>query len=100
MFEFDYFGFSLQHGKDDTFSDLDKAMCFLSSKKFDKVRKIRDALSESFKISKHPGLCESEFFKIRYFKKRTVHLEFLDLKLWDKFNLQVAKTRNWLPDNK
>lgn len=35
------------------------------------------------------------FFRIKCFKKGTMHLEFLDEEVWYKFNLTVAKVRGW-----
>lgn len=35
------------------------------------------------------------FFRIKCFKKGTMHLEFLDEEVWYKFNQTVAKVRGW-----
>lgn len=40
------------------------------------------------------------FFRIRGYKKGTMHFEFLDEDVWAKFNIEVAKIRGWeLPQN-
>ena len=45
-------------------------------------------------------LYEWGFFKIRGYKKGTMHFEFIDEDLWYKFNSMVAKSRGWeLPQN-
>ena len=35
------------------------------------------------------------FFRIKAFKKGTMHFEFLDEDIWMKFNQTVAKLRGW-----
>lgn len=40
---------------------------------------------------------ESEYFLIRYWKKGTIHLFFKDEQLWQRFNLEAAKGKKWLP---
>lgn len=35
------------------------------------------------------------FFKIRGFKKGTMHFEFLDEEVWARFNMEVARIRGW-----
>lgn len=42
---------------------------------------------------------ESEYFLIRYWKKGTVHLYFKDERLWQMFNLEAARGKNWLPND-
>jgi hypothetical protein len=40
------------------------------------------------------------FFRIRGYKKGTMHFEFLDEEVWAKFNQAVADIRGWhLPQN-
>ena len=41
---------------------------------------------------------ESTFFKIRFFKKGTVHLTFKDDNVWEKFNVESAKGKMWIGD--
>ncbi|WP_438823232.1 DUF4942 domain-containing protein, partial [Prevotella histicola] len=41
------------------------------------------------------------YFRIKAFKKGTMHFEFLDENIWMKFNQEVAKLRGWvLPKRK
>jgi hypothetical protein len=37
------------------------------------------------------------FFKIKFWRKGTCHIYFKDKDLWDKFNYEVMKGKNWLP---
>lgn len=71
--------------------DIDKAMCFLSGKNFENIKTIVNTVQSST-----DNLCYSEFFKIRYFLKWTLHITFLDEDLWKRFNIQACKGKNWL----
>ena len=44
------------------------------------------------------GWHESAFFRVKAFKKGTIHLEFKDEALWAKFNLTVNKGKNIIGD--
>ena len=35
------------------------------------------------------------FFRIRGYKKGTMHFEFLDEDVWNKFNYEVARIKGW-----
>lgn len=39
---------------------------------------------------------ESTFFRIKFFKKGTVHLEFKDEHAWAEFNRRAAAGKNWI----
>jgi hypothetical protein len=101
-----YSHFSLSY-RSSSFSlhDIDKVMCFISGKKIDNIQTIQDSLSDSFKRARNvyknsafDNTAESTFFKMRYFKKGTLHLEFKDADLWERFNITAAKGKNWLPE--
>lgn len=76
----------------DKLNDLDRTMCLLSSMALSDVMTICDAVEKS--------LGESEFFYIKTYNKGTLHLTFKDKDLLDKFNLEIAKIRNWLPSER
>jgi len=40
------------------------------------------------------------FFRVRGYKKGTMHFEFIDEKVWELFNLTVAKIKGWRLPNK
>lgn len=44
-----------------------------------------------------PGVAESEFFTIRYYKKGTIHFTFKDNSLRERFCIAYAKDKSWLP---
>ena len=75
----------------DTLNDIDKAMCFLQGVKFN------DIISTSSVIESAKFFGEdyqSTFFKIRCYKKGTIHLTFLDMDLLALFN-RVAVKDKW-----
>lgn len=93
--------------------DIDKAMCWLTGRPFDKLdrkprrnpvdfdRFLREdatdmtiaATLESVRVGDQDWH-ESAFFKVRAFKKGTVHLFFKDESLWARFNQAVNKGKN------
>ena len=99
------------------YSDIDKIMCFISGKSYDKIKNpitneleggiltIREALENKMKYlntnknidsTPHNEEFESEFFRIKIYKKGTVHLTFKDEWLWNEFNLRACKNKNWI----
>ena len=78
------------------YDDVDKVMCYLSGEKYETTCLIEHALEAKFRELGRVGsgsfdnVCESKFFKIRFFKKGTIHLEFLDSKLHEEFNLRAC----------
>lgn len=41
----------------------------------------------------------SEHFELVGYKKGTLHMTFRDKDLWERFNIEAAKGKNWIPDN-
>lgn len=114
--------FSTNYHNHDFFDDIDKVLCLLSGKSFPEsqyyentkwkksevkegeVKTILYALREQFDKVGYVGTgdqfdntCESTFFRLKFWKKGTLHFEFKDSKLWEQFNIQVAKGKGWLP---
>jgi hypothetical protein len=86
-----------------TVNDVDRALAMLNAKKLSQVFTARQALERhlaDYKVN-HGALedntVESEHFKLRFFKKGTVHLYFLSEDLWRRFNIAAAQGKNWLP---
>lgn len=99
MVEIDWGGnFKVKYGMysngEELASDIDKAMCFLTNKKYDQIKTIQAAVKEG----NHDKHGFSEFFELRWYKKETLHLTFLDEALWKRFNITACKGKNWLPD--
>lgn len=96
-------GFEVDYRNRDRYSDVDKVMCYLTGEKYETTVLISDALEAKFKELGRVGsgtfdnVCESKFFKLRFFKKGTIHLEFLDSHLHEEFNLRACAGKQWLP---
>ena len=61
-----------------------------SGKRFEDIITIEQA------INPNERQAESTFFRMRYFKKGTLHLEFKDDALWERFNLVACQGKGWL----
>ena len=98
------------YGYDKTFSiswngsdldDIDKAMCWLSGRKFEELDGADPERSTIYRtIQKYSvgdtAWATSAFFLVKCFKKGTVHLQFRDDNLLDKFNIAVNEGKNEL----
>ena len=75
--------------------DIVKALCFLTGKEY--KSDYDSTLSGFFSNNKvrWGEWAEWGFFRVKGFKKRTMHFEFLDQKVCDEFNLRVAKAKGW-----
>lgn len=71
--------------------DIDKALCFLDSKKYENIKSIVDTIQNAKEWN---TVYESEFFYIRCYKKGTIHLTFKNLDLLATFN-RVAVKDKW-----
>lgn len=105
--------------RDDTMDDIIKGLCYLTGKDYDSVMQFEytDRYGNKSKTYKTLYTYFSQtnapwgqwvewncFFRVRGYKKGTMHFEFIDEKVWEEFNLRVAKIKGWqLPtktDNK
>lgn len=98
--------FSLPWDSNNIYNDIDKCIAYIAGHTLPDYATMRFALEEKFKELGHiktgdkfDNTCETPYFKIKFFKKGTVHLYFKDKKLWDDFNLTACATKNWLPDD-
>lgn len=91
---------------DTSYSDIDKVLAYISRKDYKtEVCTIAETMSYKFQRlgylvkghDKFDNTCESTFFKIKFWKKGTVHLEFLDESLWAEFNMRACYGKKWLP---
>lgn len=97
--EFSFGSFSMRYQRVEKLNDIDRALCVVANLPYDDILTVRAALEAVFHTTNRrtPGTTESTFFHIRFFKKGTIHLRFLDPALGQRFNLLAAKGRNWLP---
>ena len=102
-----YFSVSSYHR--DKLDDIDKAMCWLAGRSFDNLDNTSH-YGRDFRMESGPnhtitaaittirvgdqGWHDSAFFRIKAFKKGTIHIEFKDEDLWNKFNITVNKDKN------
>lgn len=71
-------------------ADIEKALCFLSGKRYENIRSIEGVYGQKPYFGKW---VESEFFLTKLFKKRTMHFKWLDKALMDEFNAMVTRER-------
>lgn len=90
-------GIRIASGRHREVADIDKVMCYLSGQALEDVVTIYDAVN---KLPRDVNMTHSTFFKIRGFKKGTIHLEFLDEKLWNRFNIEACKGKGWIGQQK
>ncbi|MDE3744073.1 DUF4942 domain-containing protein [Maribacter polysaccharolyticus] len=98
--------FSLGYRGETKYADIDRVLCYISGKSYEKITTIKRALENKFdqlgKVytgQKFDNTCSSTFFDIRFHKKGTVHLTFKDTFLWQEFNMRACDGKQWLPDN-
>lgn len=75
-------------------TDVVKALCYITGTNYDSIRPLNGLIYES-KIP-YGEWFEWGFFRVKAFKKGTMHFEFLDEAVWAKFNQAVAKQRGWV----
>lgn len=114
VLEFSYYANS------DKITDIEKALCFVSGKKYEGIKHntIRELVTSREKelvthkdkwgkeysyyenVRKYLAIGvwhDSEFFKFKGFKKGTLHLEFKDKDVYEKFNKLACQGKSWLP---
>lgn len=90
-------GFNLRYGSErGELGDIDKALCHVTGKPYESIATVAQTLDDAFRKRDGETTAESEFFRLRWFKKGTLHLVFRDPKTWELFNLAAAKGRGWL----
>ena len=84
-----YMGYS----ENENISDIVKALCFITGTNHDDIPYLTTHLND-VRIPWGQWI-EWGFFRIRGYKKGTMHFEFLDQKVCDEFNLRVAAIKGW-----
>ena len=93
---YDWGRFDVEYHRGQELSDIDRALCVVSGRNYDGIVTICSAIR---------GHCTtqeaySSFFKMRWFKKGTLHLWWLDEQLRQDFNVAAARGKGWLPPAK
>ena len=104
---FSYGSFSLWSGysqRMDVYADLDRVVAVLDGRTIEDVYTIGAALTDEFHRLGHGPVgpfpqIESTYFRIRYFKKGTVHLVWKRKDLWEKFNRTASQGKRWLGED-
>lgn len=79
--------------------DVVKALCYITGADYEKQMNLNSFIDDTRK--NWGKWYKWGFFRIKAFKKGTMHFEFLDENIWMKFNQEVAKLRGWvLPKRK
>lgn len=82
----------------DSIDDIVKALCFMTGTNYDDTTSLYSFVN-NMKMN-WGSWYNWGFFRIRGYKKGTMHFEFEDEDLWMKFNQRIAKIRGWsLPEN-
>lgn len=94
----------------ETLGDVEKALCFLTGINWDEINKDKEyedgkivernpsdlGFKEALPSKMVPGQWyETKFFKVRAYKKGTVHCEFKEEEIWGKFNQRIAKLKGY-----
>ena len=81
-------------GNEYKIEDVVKALCYVTGTNYDSIQDLHQFVYDR-KLS-YGTWYEWAFFRIKGFKKGTMHFEFLDKNVWIKFNQAVAKQRGWV----
>lgn len=93
----------------DKVDDLNRAMCILTGTRYEDIQNLYSFVgnitgAKDTYENRQMGLVlpmrwgewyEWGFFKIRGYKKGTMHFQFLDDSVWERFNIEVAKAKGW-----
>lgn len=80
----------------DEFKDIEKALCFVTNKSYESIQTIEQVAEAAIPIE-YGTWYTSEFFQFKMFKKGTIHLKFNSPELCERFNIEAAQGKNWLP---
>ena len=79
---------------DTMMQDVIKALCYITGENYDAIPDIRQFLYDN--EVQWGTWFNWAFFRVKGFKKGTMHFEFLDDKVWMMFNQAVAEQRGWV----
>jgi len=83
----------LNYSRNEYMTDITKALCHLTGTRYEDCTTLWSFVSD---LKMEWGQWyEWGFFRIRGYKKGTMHFEFTDEKVWQQFNLRVAEIKGW-----
>lgn len=95
------------NASDGLINDVVKALCHITGRSYDEVMRpdykveysgIQNSLATFFRYNHTPWgewVDWNELFRVRGYKKGTMHFEFRDEEVWLEFNRRVAKIKGW-----
>lgn len=105
VFGYDTVRISYYGGREDDIEDISKALCYLTGTNYDNMTPLRKFVENTtgiacdrqreFVPAAWGAQYEWGFFRIRGFKKGTMHFEFIDEKVCEMFNRRVAEIKGW-----
>lgn len=81
----------LDYSAKERIDDIIKALCYLTGTPYENIGR----LSEIEDITRWGEWAHWAFFRVRGYKKGTMHFEFVDEKVWELFNRRVAEIKGW-----
>lgn len=82
---------SLRNSYDGIIGDLEKALCFITSDDYDKIKGVNQSINRNV----YGEYYESHFFKYKGFKNGNMHFEFKKEDVWALFNQRIAKIKGY-----
>lgn len=79
----------------DDIEDVIKALCYMIGKDYNEQMPLQQFCQDKKIDWGEWAEMPNGFFRIRGYKKGTMHFEFLDENVWHKFNYEVAKIKGW-----
>lgn len=86
----------LSYSRYDEMDDIIKALCFITGINFDDTTRLYQFIDRMNRSMQFGQWYEWGFFRIRGYKKGTMHFEFVDENVWMEFNRRVAKIKGWV----
>lgn len=80
-------------GNEAKINDVVKSLCYVNGVTYDEKQSLRNFIYDGMYYGEW---YEWSFFRIKAFKKGTMHFEFLDENVWIRFNQAVASQRGWV----
>ncbi len=94
-YDYDKRRIRLCYGTPEKLDDIDKVMNYFDGKtNYVRMSEVAGKVNQSEEIT---SILESEYFKIRFYKKGTTHLTFKSEDIRRRFNIEVGKRKGWLP---
>jgi len=87
---FDHPTVSFSFGGERKLDDIVKVLCYLTGRSYESIPPLYSLTGSQWGQWYTWG-----FFRIRCYKKGTVHCEFLDEDVWYRFNAEVARIKGW-----